>query len=66
MLGNFFMLFWLPEDLFQNYFFPKNSFRNTIRVSNSLDPDLVGPDPGRNCLERLSVDDRSHCWDANS
>ena len=36
-------------------------FRNTIRVSNSLDPDqaqhFVGPDLGPNCLQRLSADD---------
>ena len=41
--------------------FWKNSFRNTIRVSNSLDRDLdrlsVGPDLGPNCLQRLSADD---------
>ena len=39
----------------------KVSFRNTIRVSNSLDPDqarhTVGPDLDPNCLQRLSVDD---------
>ena len=31
---------------FLNYFFFKKSFQNTIRVSNSLDPDqhFVGPD----------------------
>ena len=37
-------------------FFKKN-FMNTIRVSNSLDPDqdrrYVGPDPGPNGLQRL-------------
>ena len=41
--------------------FLKNSFRNTIRVSNSLDPDQAGhfvrPDLGPNCLQRLSADD---------
>ena len=35
---------------------------NTIRLSNSLDPDqaghFVGPDLGLNCLQRLSADDR--------
>ena len=35
-------------------------FFNTIRVSNSLDPDqarhFVGPDLGPNCLKRLSAD----------
>ena len=45
-------------DFFQNQFFSKNSFRNTIRVSNSLDPDqarhFVGPDLGPTCLQRLS------------
>ena len=45
--------------------FSKNSFRNTIRVSNSLDPGQLqhlvrpdaGPDLGPNCLQRLSADD---------
>ena len=36
---------------------------NTVRVSNSLDPDqarsFVGPDLGPNCLQRLSADDKS-------
>ena len=37
----------------------KNSFRFTIRVSNSLDPDhFVGPDLGSNCLQKLSADDK--------
>ena len=35
-------------------------FFNTIRVSNSLDPDqarhFVGPDLGPNCLQRSSAD----------
>ena len=43
--------------------FSKKSFRNTIRVSNSLDPDqdqhFVGPDLDPNCLPRLSVGDKS-------
>ena len=46
---------------FHNQLFSKNYFRNTIRVSNSLDPDQarqnVGPDLGPNCLQRLSADD---------
>ena len=45
-------------------FFFKKSFRNTFRLSNSLDPDqdrhFVSPDLGPNCLQRLSVDDKSH------
>ena len=40
--------------------FSKKSSRNTIRVSNSLDPDqarhFVRPDLGPNCLQRLSAD----------
>ena len=39
-------------------------FFNTIRVSNSLDPDqakcFVGPDLGSDCLQRLSADNKSH------
>ena len=41
--------------------FLKNSFRNTIRMSDSLDPDqarhIVRPDLGPNCLPRPSADD---------
>ena len=40
--------------------FSKNSFRNIIRVSNSLDPDqarhFVRPNLGPNCLQKLSAD----------
>ena len=39
-IGKFFMLFFnflSSADYFQNKTFSKNSFRNTIRVSNSLD-----------------------------
>ena len=43
--------------------FSKKTFRNTISVSDSLDPDqarhFVGPDLGPNCLQRLSADDKS-------
>ena len=39
----------------------KNSFRNTNRVSNSLDPDkvqcFVGPDMDPTCLQMLSAED---------
>ena len=39
------------------------SLRNTIRVSNSFDPDqvlhFVWSDPCPNCLQRLSVEDTS-------
>ena len=40
-------------------------FLKTIRVLNSLDSDqarhYVGSDLGPNCLQRLSVDDKSRC-----
>ena len=46
--------FLLSADYFQKSTLMKNSFRNTIRVSSSLDPDqarhFVGPDLGPNCL----------------
>ena len=49
--------------LFSKLTFSKNSFRNTISVSNSLDPDQarhsVGPDLDPNCLQRLSADNKS-------
>ena len=58
MLGNFFMLSLLSADIFSKLSLSKNSFRNTIRVSNRLDPDpdrhSVGPHLGPNCLQRLS------------
>ena len=42
----------------------KKCIQNTIRGSNSLDPDqarrYVGPDLGPKCLHRLSADDTSH------
>ena len=38
----------------------KNYIRNTIIMSNSLDPDearhFVGPDLGPNCCQKLSAD----------
>ena len=41
----------------------KNSTRNTIGVSNGLDPDqdqhFVSPDLGPNCLQKLSAGDKS-------
>ena len=41
--------------------FSKITFRNTTRVSNSLDPDqarqFVGPDVDPNCLQGSSADD---------
>ena len=44
-----------PTGIFFYTIFSKNSFRNTIRVSNRLDPDqaqhFVGPDLGTNCCK---------------
>ena len=49
--------------------FSKNSFRNTIPVSNRLDPDqahFVGPDLGPICLQRLSAEDNSRLLDKDA
>ena len=56
------MLFCCLLIFFKINFF-ENSFRNTTRVSNSLDPDetrhFAGPQPylGPNYLKKLSADD---------
>ena len=48
---------------FRNQLFQENTFRNTIRFSNSLDPDqarqFVVSDLDPNCLQKLSADDAS-------
>ena len=58
------MLF-LSADVFSKSTFLKNSYRNTTRVSNSLDPDqarhFVGPILGPNCLQRLTANDIISC-----
>ena len=61
VLGNFFMIFFFVVCCsFSKSTFSKNTFRNTIRVSNSLDPDqawhCVRPELGPNCLQRLTTD----------
>ena len=62
MLGNFSRFICCLLTFFQIDFF-SNKIENTIRVSNSLDPDqarhFVGPDLGPNCLQRLSAVDIS-------
>ena len=62
--GKNFMVICYQLNLFENELF-QNSFRHTIKVSNSLYPDLarhsVGTDLGTNCLQRLSADD----WPVN-
>ena len=56
LLGNFAYFFCRlsSADFFFKIIFFENSFRNTIRMSKSLDPDQVrrsvGPDLGLNCL----------------
>ena len=56
------MLLLSSADFFSKLTFSQNSFRNTIRVSNGLDPDQdqhgVGPDLSLNSLQRLSPDDK--------
>ena len=56
-LGSF-EYFLLSADFVSNSTFSKNSFRNTIRVPNSLDPDqhFVWPGLGQNCLQISSSD----------
>ena len=58
------MLF-LSSAFFSELTFLKKNFRNTIRVSKSLDPDqaqhFVGPDLGLNCLQKLSTDEELTC-----
>ena len=51
----------VSTDFFSKTTFWKNSFRNTLWGSNSLDPDqaryFVWPDLGPTCLQKLSADD---------
>ena len=68
------MFIFSSADFFSKSTFTKNSFMNTIRVSNSFDPDqvrlLVGSDLAPNCSQRVSTDDTSRrranhwlsCW----
>ena len=43
-------------------FLKSTSFRNVIRVSNSLDPDLVRPDLASKWLQRLTTDNKRYHW----
>ena len=60
-----FMLLLSSVGFFSKLPFSKNSFWNTIRVSNGLDPDQsrhsVSPDLAPNYLQRLSADEKIHC-----
>ena len=59
-MGNFSRFSCRQPTFFSKLTFSKNSFRNTIKVSNALDPDqdrhFVSPDLGTNYLQRLSAD----------
>ena len=65
LLGNFSCF-----SFFSKLSFSKIHFRNTIKMSNSLDADqdrqTVGPDLGPNCLQRLSEVDKNRGWQAKS
>ena len=56
--GYFYHAFVVVCWLFSKKKISNNSFRTTIRVSKSLEPDqgqhFVGPDLGPNCLQRLT------------
>ena len=58
------MLLLSSADFSKFTFLKRNVFRNTVRVSNGLDPDQdrhsAGSDLGPNCLQMLSADDNSH------
>ena len=62
LLGNFCCIFVICWSFWKSTF-KKNSFRNTIRVSNSLDPDqaqrFVGPDLDKNYFQTLWADSTS-------
>ena len=62
LLGNF-SCFFSSADFFSKSLYSENSFRNTIRISNNLDPyqayQFVRPDLSPSCLLRLSADDTS-------
>ena len=62
-LGKFSVMFFLSS---ADFILPKSNvfekfFRNTIKVSNSLDTDqaprFAGPDSVPNCLQKMSADD---------
>ena len=59
MLGNFSCFLCRLLTFFSKLTFSKNRFRNTVRVSNSLDSDQdqhsVGLDLGPNCLQKLPL-----------
>ena len=56
MLSNRLLYFFFLS-FYSKLYFSINSFRNTLRVSNVLDPyqarRFVGPDMGPNCLQKM-------------
>ena len=69
MLGNISHFFGRPLTFFKIIFF-KKFLQEYYQSVNGLDPDQarhsVGSDLGPNCLQRSSVDDEIHCWQAKS
>ena len=66
LIGKCTYFFFVVCCFFSKISFLKKSFRNTIWVSNSLDPEQAGhfdwPDLGPNCLQRLSADYTNRQW----
>ena len=57
----FFLLLFSADYSFSKLTFSKTSFRNTVRLSNSLDPDQVGADLGPKFLHSKIMDQDLHC-----
>ena len=57
----FFLLLLSADYSFSKLPFSKTSFRNTVRLSNSLDLDQVGADLGPNFLHSKKIDQDLHC-----
>ena len=57
----FFLLLLSADYSFSKLTFSKTSFRNTVRLSNSLDPDQVGADLGPNYLHSKIINENLHC-----
>ena len=59
MLGNFNALL-SSVDFFQNHFFQKIHSGVSKGLDSVQDQQIVGPDLNRNCMQRVSADDKSH------
>ena len=56
----FFLMLLSADYSFSKLTFSKTSFRNTVRLSYSLDPDQVGADLGPNFLHSKIIDQDLH------